>query len=72
MYSPKISEDLIPNLYKIAKAKKVSMTKLVNDIVSDAIREVRVEVKVVCETAQASKEVYVIADNDSLKQTQEV
>ena len=73
MYSPKISEHLIPNLYKIAKAKKVSMTKLVNNIVSDAIRNVRVEVTMVCETAQASKEVYVIADNDSFpEQTQEV
>ena len=72
MYSPKISKDLIPNLYKIAKAKNVSMAKLVNDIVSDAIRNIRVEVTMVCETAPASKEVYVIADNDSLKQTQEI
>ena len=70
MYSPKIKDELIPNLYKIAKAKKVSMAKLVNDIVADAIRNVRVEVRMVCETAPATKEVYVIADNDSLKQTE--
>ena len=73
MYSPKIKDELIPNLYRIAKAKKVSMAKLVNDIVADAIRNVRVEVKMVCETAPATKEVYVIADNDSFpEQTKEV
>jgi len=70
VYSPKIKDELIPNLYKIAKAKKMSMAKLVNDIVADAIRNVRVEVRMVCETAPETKEVYVIADNDSLKQVE--
>ena len=32
MYSPKIEEDLIPRLYRLALAKKVPMTKLVNRI----------------------------------------
>ncbi|MFH2068425.1 MAG: hypothetical protein ABII89_03055 [Candidatus Omnitrophota bacterium] len=69
MYSPKLSEELVKNLYKIAQAKKVSMAKLVNDIVADAIRDIRVEVRLACETAPETKEVYVIAD-DSLKQTE--
>lgn len=30
MYSPKISEDLIPILYREAKARRIPMTKLVD------------------------------------------
>lgn len=33
MYSPKIKEELIPILYKIATSKKMPMTRLVNQIV---------------------------------------
>ncbi|MFA5393933.1 MAG: hypothetical protein WC081_02430 [Candidatus Ratteibacteria bacterium] len=72
LYSPKLSEELVRNLYKIAQAKGISMTKLVNNIVADAIRNVRVEVRMVCETAQDSKEVYIIADNDSFPEQTEV
>jgi hypothetical protein len=32
MYSPKIDETLIPGIYRLALAKKVPMTKLVNRI----------------------------------------
>lgn len=32
MYSPRISEDLIPLIYKRAKAKKAPMTKVVDEI----------------------------------------
>ncbi len=32
MYSPKIDEELIPRLYRIAKARGVPMTALVNRI----------------------------------------
>lgn len=32
MYSPKISEELIPALYRWAKAEKIPMTRLVNQI----------------------------------------
>lgn len=35
MYSPKISEEYIPVLYRLASVKKVPMTKLVNQIVKD-------------------------------------
>jgi len=35
MYSPKISEELIPKLYKLAKSRKIQMTKLVNKIVEE-------------------------------------
>ena len=35
MYSPKISEDLIPVLYLLAVSKKQPMTKLVNSIVRE-------------------------------------
>ena len=37
MYSPKIDEDLIPILYKMAKAKSRPMTKIVNDIIRKGI-----------------------------------
>ena len=32
MYSPKIDEELIPRLYRLRKLKKMSMTRLVNEI----------------------------------------
>lgn len=37
MYSPKISEDLIPRLYKVAKARGVPMTKLINRILKRSL-----------------------------------
>ncbi len=37
MYSPKISEELVPALYWIAKEEKKPMTRLVNDIIKSAI-----------------------------------
>lgn len=37
MYSPKISEDLVPKLYRLAKAKGIRMTTLVNELLQEAI-----------------------------------
>ena len=37
MYSPKIQEGLIPRLYRKAKDENVSMTVLVNEILSEAL-----------------------------------
>lgn len=62
MYSPKLSEELVPVLYRIAKARKITMVKLVNDIVSEALKNIRVEVQVVRETVETSREVFVVAD----------
>ena len=39
MYSPKIKEDFIPALFKIALSKKIPMTKLVNRIVKDYLQK---------------------------------
>jgi len=58
LYSPKLSEELVRNLYRIARAKKVSMAKLVNDIVADAIKDIRVEAQVIRE--EVSKETFVV------------
>ena len=38
MYTPKIKEDLIRKLYQQAKAKGIPMTKLVNQIIRDALK----------------------------------
>ncbi len=43
MYSPKIREEYIPTLYKIAKQRKQPMTSLVNAIISDALSKIHVE-----------------------------
>ena len=43
MYSPQIREDLIPPLYRLAKARRVPMTRLVSDILAAALAAVRVE-----------------------------
>ena len=37
MYSPKISENLIPDLYKIAKRENKHMTEVVNEVLKAAI-----------------------------------
>lgn len=39
MYSPKIAEDLIPRLYRRAKAECVPMTRLVDRIIRVALAE---------------------------------
>jgi len=38
MYSPKIKEDLVAKLYHQAKVKGVPMTKLVDQIIRDALK----------------------------------
>ena len=35
MYSPRINEELIPALFKIARLRKIPMTKLVNQIITN-------------------------------------
>ena len=35
MYSPKISEELVPVIFRVALSKKMPMTKLVNRIIKD-------------------------------------
>lgn len=37
MYSPKIREDLIPRIYRAAKAARVAMTKWVNRVLEEAL-----------------------------------
>jgi len=39
MYSPRISEDLIPIIYQKAKKKNVSMTKYVDNIIRKQIKK---------------------------------
>lgn len=37
MYSPRISEQLIPQLYQMAKARRMPMTRLVDGILRTAL-----------------------------------
>ena len=39
MYSPKISEDLIPIIYIKAKEKKMPMTKIVDELLRDGLKD---------------------------------
>jgi len=39
LYSPRISEDLIPELYRISKKEKVPMAKLVDRFLREKIEE---------------------------------
>ena len=41
MYSPKIKEDLIPVLFKLAKIKNKAMTKIVDEMLRDNLLERR-------------------------------
>jgi hypothetical protein len=63
MYSPQIREDLIPPLYRLAKARRVPMTRLVSDILAAALAEVRVEEVAVVEArvSEVQRTVYRVA-----------
>lgn len=37
MYSPKLSESLIPVLYRLGKARRIPMTKLVHTLIVKAL-----------------------------------
>jgi hypothetical protein len=39
MYSPKIREELIPRIYRAAKAAGVAMTTLVNQLIEEKLPE---------------------------------
>lgn len=39
MYSPKIREDLIPRIYRAAKATGVAMTTWVNNVIEERLPE---------------------------------
>jgi len=39
MYSPKIKERFVPILYRIAKEKKMPMTRVVNQIIRDYLTD---------------------------------
>ena len=47
MYSPKIAEDLIPTLYRLAKHKRKPMTRIVDEILREnlTIHQTQCEVK---------------------------
>lgn len=40
MYSPKIKEELIPEIYRIARTKGIRMTTLVNEIIEKTLSEI--------------------------------
>lgn len=58
MYSPKIHEDLIPDLYRIAKARKTPMTRLVNSFLWNSIKDIEIKVKELPVNIHTSKEEY--------------
>ena len=39
MYSPKINEEFIPALYRLAKGRKKPMTQLVNEIIGNYLAD---------------------------------
>lgn len=43
MYSPKIREELIPVLYRLAKHKRMPMTKLVNHLLRESLAQYQIE-----------------------------
>ena len=40
MYSPRISKELIPKLYEVARALRKPMTQLVNEILKEALARI--------------------------------
>ena len=71
MCSPQIREELIPPLYRLAKARRVPMTRLVSDILAAALSAVHVEEVAVVEQRvnQVRQTVYrVVERRDGPKQ----
>ena len=62
MYSPRISEELIPKIYRVAKAKGIPMTRVVGEILDDALSKIEIET-VPCEV-KVSKVRYQIKEKD--------
>ena len=56
MYSPKIDEELIPRLYRLRKLKKIPMTRLVNAILENALRELEKEAPATANTFANSRD----------------
>ena len=40
MYSPKIKEELIPVLYRVAREMKIPMTRLVNSLIEKSLEAI--------------------------------
>ncbi len=64
MYSPQIRAELIPPLYRLAKARRVPMTRLVSEILAAALAAVRVEEVAVVEqrVSEAQRSVYRVVE----------
>ncbi len=64
MYSPQIREDLIPPLYRLAKARRVPMTRLVSEILAAALAEVQVKEVAVVEqrVSEVQRTVYRVVE----------
>lgn len=56
MYSPKIKEEFIPLIYRIAKSRGTRMTVLINDIVNKALKEMEELANEPASTYQKRKE----------------
>lgn len=69
MYSPKISEELIPDLYRLGKAKKKPMTKVVNEIIRDYLQHIEIieEKAIIQETKPTLKKFYKIIEKQTEK-----
>ena len=66
MYSPKIRDYLVPKLYKIARAKKVPMTRLVSKIIADAISKIEVIETVIMEPTSEFMTVYTLVEKQQV------
>ena len=55
MYSPKIREDYIPVIYRLAKRKSMRMTTLVNQFISNELKRARRPIKVKSRTSMGAR-----------------
>lgn len=55
MYSPKITVDLIPTLYQIAREMRIPMTKLVNKFIREKIEDYNMHRKNNSETSNEKR-----------------
>ncbi len=63
MYSPKISHGLVPILYRLGKARRMPMTKLVSELIHRALQAEQLpdEIKAMLPTSNESNAVDQVA-----------
>lgn len=63
MYSPKISEKMIPELYRLKLRTRKPMTHLVNEAIAEYLNKSKAEFEVIIQRDQATNNIHILERN---------